>query len=915
MILDDHSRHRAWRGWGTTGGLAFAALAVAAVTGVGLAIPFDVRRPLESVGLLLLTNPGARIFRNLHYWSAQLFLVLTLAHAWRHVARPSDRRLSRGVWARATLSLPLAAFLMLSGFILKGDAEGMQALRILSTTVARLPLAGPFLSSLLFGPDPSSLQVLYVHHVATATVLTWLLVVEHARSVWPRLPSLVAVAGISSVAAWLATPTVHDGLAPLLKGPWYFVGLQEILHSATRPILVTGAALSILALLAALPRLPILAARRARIGLAILMVAYAGVTLFALSFRGENWALVPFVSPWTGLSLESPLRVPPIGVLRGRAIPTVLGRPEGCLVCHAQTTGLSASHRPDAVGCASCHAGNPFSLDKSVAHRGLILIPGNLATAARTCGTSACHPSAVERVGRSIMTTMRGVIEVDRAAFGRPGAEDARPSPSTLRSSAADTHLRQLCVSCHLGAEKRELGSVQQTSRGGGCNACHLTYSPAATASLAAYARSTRGGGASAGVTPLVHPDLSIRTTDNHCFGCHSRSGRISTSYEGWHEAEPGSAAPPGARTLLDGRVFVRATPDVHFEKGLLCVDCHTAREVMGDGTEHARKAGQLTVSCEDCHSAQPTIETHDRLPAESQRILALKGRLAPAAAILVTSKARDPLLATLIDERGQWRLIASRSGARLELKAPSPACGRTGAHSRLGCASCHASWAPRCSGCHTSFDPRAAAFDHAAQARVTGAWTETGRDYRAEAPTLGVRVAGASSGPRAGTIDTFIPGMVITIDRNRAVGKPPDIVFRRSYARAFSHTVSARSRSCVSCHNDPVALGYGRGVLAYAHAPAGGRWTFTPSAPASPFDGLPADAWLGFLERAPASRSMQPGVRPFDPDEQRRILTVGACLTCHAPDSRPMHDGVADFRSVLGRVSPKCVLPRWEGR
>ena len=33
-----------------------------------------------------------------------------------------------------------------------------------------------------------------------------------------------------------------------------------------------------------------------------------------------------------------------------------------------------------------------------------------------------------------------------------------------------------------------------------------------------------------------MHPSVSLTVSDNHCFGCHSRSGRISTNYQGWHE-------------------------------------------------------------------------------------------------------------------------------------------------------------------------------------------------------------------------------------------------------------------------------------------------------------------------------------------------------------------------------------------
>jgi hypothetical protein len=48
-------------------------------------------------------------------------------------------------------------------------------------------------------------------------------------------------------------------------------------------------------------------------------------------------------------------------------------------------------------------------------------------------------------------------------------------------------HLRQLCASCHLGAEKTALGPNDHESRGRGCNACHLSYSATALAALTHY--------------------------------------------------------------------------------------------------------------------------------------------------------------------------------------------------------------------------------------------------------------------------------------------------------------------------------------------------------------------------------------------------------------------------------------------
>ena len=946
----------------TWGDAAFASLAIAALTGIALAMPYDVRAPYDSLASLLLTNPAGSFFRSLHYWSSQAFVLLTLVHAWDHLRRSTERHVPSGVWLRVSLSIPLGLFLVLSGFLLRGDAEATQAGRIVSTAAGYLPLVGPLLTAALFGAGPGSLQLVYVHHVATATLFTWLIVAEHARAVWPRRVTLVVTTLPLVALAAFVTPSLHDGLALLVKGPWYFVGLQEVLHFVARPLLVVAASLVALAGFAALPRLSSLSARRVKIALAGLLAAYAAASVVAGFFRDENWRLAPpsrsfepgLVVAWPGPGADEKTLV-------AKPIPVVLGRREGCLFCHQGVKGLSDSHRPEAVGCASCHGGNPFSLDRRVAHRAMRVVPGNLADAGRSCGTAACHPAIVDRVSRSIMTTMSGVVAVDRKVFGERSGDMVRVSE--LQHSAADSHLRQLCASCHLGTVKTVPGPVAEDSRGGGCLACHVAYAPGVDAALLPNRlRKEREGST---LPAPVHANIALpeqraslgRIDQDPCFGCHSRSGRIATNYQGWQELEEGANASPGERVrdLKDGRRFVFVKADVHAERGLQCIDCHTSREVMGDGNLHARKADQVRVACEDCHFRGPARTlARKALDPESAKLLTLRATRAGSADVLVTKRG-DPLVNTVAPSQGAPAttitpaspghgpssfilrpekagrgpgngqrgpdprplapdpyLLLTSTGERRELRGPAAVCVEGAGHSRLSCISCHSAWAPRCSGCHTTFDPTAKAFDHLAQREVSGAWNERGSDYRAAPPTLGITGSGASA-----RIETFVPGMVLTIDRNRAPGRPPDNVARRLYARAFAHTITRGSRSCESCHTDPEALGYGRGALKYKAGPDGGRWSFVPALPASSFDRLPADAWIPFLGEAPAPAGgigpgTRPDVRPLTRDEQRRVLTVGACLTCHKGDSAVMRDSVRDFASVMKRVTTKCVMPRW---
>ncbi|MCX7894104.1 MAG: hypothetical protein N2544_17270 [Burkholderiales bacterium] len=582
-------------------------------------------------------------------------------------------------------------------------------------------------------------------------------------------------------------------------------------------------------------------------------------------------------------------------------------RTEACATCHAGVTGLDAAHAR--IGCAACHGGDRKATEATPAHRGLVPIPGNLADAPRTCGQAGCHEAIVPRVERSIMATMAGVIAVNRKVLGEPDDPSAPPPhASRLGHGVADSHLRELCVGCHLGQARTETGPIGEDSLGGGCNACHLVYGDTAKAAHEAYAAAPRGKPRN---PPAAHPSFTVNPTNGHCFGCHSRSGRVALSYEGWHElrGEP-SRRDARVRTLADERRVEHVVADVHHERGLACIDCHTAWEVMGSGAVVARKSEQLRIVCADCHAARLASVAPEEADPESRALLALRKWTFAPGERLGAGRNGDVLVNVTVDRDGRGTLRGKLSGATHPLEPPAAACTQGAGHARLACGSCHSAWAPRCTTCHTEFDAKGEGFDWAAQKWVKGTWNESSGPFEAALPTLGVRTDhGAPGGPRE-LVDTFVPGMILTFDRNRDPDKPPDVIFRRLYAHVAPHTVRREVRSCESCHADPVALGYGRGRLAFDKA--AGRWRFTPKESASPHDGLPADAWTGFLAERTGMVSTREDARPFTVAEQRRILTAGACLACHAGSSAVMQQAIADFDGVLARRSRRCVVPTW---
>ena len=45
----------------------------------------------------------------------------------------------------------------------------------------------------------------------------------------------------------------------------------------------------------------------------------------------------------------------------------------------------------------------------------------------------------------------------------------------------------------------------------------------------------------------------------------------------------------------------------------------------------------------------------------------------------------------------------------------------------------------------------------------------------------------------------------------------------------------------------------------------------------------------------------------------KERLLTVGACLTCHKDNSKTMKKSLIDFKDLLKEITKKCILPEWD--
>ncbi|MCA0932296.1 hypothetical protein LCM02_07525 [Lutimonas saemankumensis] len=570
---------------------------------------------------------------------------------------------------------------------------------------------------------------------------------------------------------------------------------------------------------------------------------------------------------------------------------------ESCMECHIRVEGFSKYHDPGLIGCVVCHLGNGSETDKKKAHQDMVLIPGNLSNAEQTCGS--CHPDELYKVSQSLMTTNSGIVAVDKYVFGETDSPDLHYDIRNLGYDSSDEHLRNLCANCHLGAEKTELGKIDQLSRGGGCNACHLNYSDQAENHLHNYLSSSKKE------LPTVHPSTDIFVQDEHCFGCHSRSSRISSNYMGWHETlleEDEVKDTLKYKVFQDKRVYEFKGEDVHHSKGLLCIDCHSSHEVMGDGNRYIHEEDAVSLRCDDCHyQEEPLTVNYEDLDKESLLVFMHREYSHQDHKMLRVKDDGHPLVNTYLDENKNLYLIGKKDGKKHLIKPQAETCARDLAHSELSCSTCHSQWAPRCIGCHNTYNETQRGYDLLDKQLTRGTWVEHVFEFETGLPSLGVREV--KEGKK---YQPAIPGMILSIEAG------DEEKFERLYAANAPHTTGKGARSCASCHKDPSALGYGKGKLIYTIHGNTGKWSFEPDYADNPIDGKPEDAWIGFLEgESDGKVSTRKDFRPLNIEEQKHVLKVGACLECHEESSKVMTRALKEgLNPLLLNLSENCILP-----
>ncbi len=269
--------------------------------------------------------------------------------------------------------------------------------------------------------------------------------------------------------------------------------------------------------------------------------------------------------------------------------------PPGCRSCHADVRHVDSSHN---VACTACHQGDNSAREKTLAHTGMTAQPAAPANMAKVCGT--CHAQQVETCAEAKHFTLQKEVNLIRRHFGlEPLAGlttiPEHSGPPKNKEQLVDDVLRRRCLRCHVYTSGDKYPYVQ---RGTGCAACHL--------------RKTEG---------KLESHAFIIPSERQCLSCHY-GNYVGSDFAGMYEHDYGRDFRSPQATP---RPFLRPygveqhdlVQDIHRQRGLTCIDCHSGAELSGK---------QAAITCVNCHNPKSSTVPLKNVRSENGQLI-LTGR------------------------------------------------------------------------------------------------------------------------------------------------------------------------------------------------------------------------------------------------------------------------------------------------
>ena len=211
---------------------SLVSLYISVLSGVVLALQYDPRYPFYSAVSIDMLIPFGSFWRSLHFYSSQIFFLFSVIHIWAVIYNGSYLRLATPKWLLLIGSVPVSVLLLFTGYVLRGDTTGESAGIIAEQLCLTIPYLGELVNSSLFAVSEEGVKRIYANHLIGLGVLWGVLVWDHLRRYRANIGKhgllIIAVLCVSTL--WMAPIEPMIPGMSYISGPWFFLGIQELLR-------------------------------------------------------------------------------------------------------------------------------------------------------------------------------------------------------------------------------------------------------------------------------------------------------------------------------------------------------------------------------------------------------------------------------------------------------------------------------------------------------------------------------------------------------------------------------------------------------------------------------------------------------------------------------------------------------------
>ncbi|MDV6012712.1 cytochrome bc complex cytochrome b subunit [Haloechinothrix sp. LS1_15] len=147
----------------------------------------EMSRAYETALELSFEVRGGLFARQVHHWSAHLFIAAIVAHMFRVFFTGAFRKPREGNWVIGVLILGVAIMEGFTGYSLPDDVLSGAGLRIMSGLLLSFPVIGTWTHWLMFGGDYPGTEIiprLYTLHIFVLPAILAILIAIHLALVW-----------------------------------------------------------------------------------------------------------------------------------------------------------------------------------------------------------------------------------------------------------------------------------------------------------------------------------------------------------------------------------------------------------------------------------------------------------------------------------------------------------------------------------------------------------------------------------------------------------------------------------------------------------------------------------------------------------------------------------------------------------